>query len=485
MILAFDFGTTVLKGALLSEKGELKRFSSRELEMVQKKNGGLYEADPVQWKSSFKQIAAELLSERDVIPSIRAVAVSGNGPTLVPVGMGGESLNPVMSWMDRRATAEARLIKEMGDFYIDPTFYLPKALWLYRNMPDIYEKTRYFLSCPESIIFWLTGEAITILPGSRFEKYYWSPELIGKLGLDNSKFPEFAKPGTSPGRVTAVGAAESGLPEGIPVVASGPDFIVSLLGTATVSPGRACDRAGTSEGINLCTESFITDPRLMGYGHVIEPWFNVSGIISTSGRALDWIKNVVSSRDQEYKDFLGKIGGISPGSNRLIFLPYLAGERAPIWDPEAAGAFVGLRLSHGKEEMVKAVLESTGYAMRDVIEVMAENGAEITDLRLTGGPSMSDDWNQIKADITGKNLLVPESTEAALIGDLALALHAIGDSDNLADTAERLVRIKKVYEPRREKREIYNDMFNIYRKTYIGLKQVFNQLANIKEERDR
>ncbi len=485
MILVFDIGTTVLKGALLSEEGEFRCLSSRTLKMIQTSRAGYYEADPDRWKAAVREITAELLSSSDDASSIRAVAVSGNGPTLVPVDRRGEFLNPVMTWMDRRGTVESGMIQEIQGFYLDPTFYLPKALWLANNRPDIYEKTKYFLSCPEFVTFWLTGEAVTVLPGSHFEKYFWNRDLLEKLGLDKSKFPNFVKPGTITGMVSPSGSVESGLPANIPVIAAGPDFIVSQLGTASVYPGRACDRAGTSEGINLCTKSYVTDPRLMGYGHIIEPWFNVSGIISTSGRAQDWIINAFGCSHLDLEKFLDEVKGVPPGSGKLLFLPYLTGERAPLWNPDARGAFIGLDLNHGRSEMVKAVLESIGYAMRDVLEVMSENGANISELRITGGPARSDIWNHIKADITGKNLLVPESTESELLGDLSLALYALGDSDNLADTADRIVRIKKVYEPHKEYSGIYNEMFDIYKESYSGLKTVFSALAGMEDQEER
>jgi len=485
MILVFDIGTTVLKGALLSEEGEFRCLASRSLKMTQSSKVDYYEADTAQWKMAFREISTELLAGQGVASLIRAVAVSGNGPTLVPVDSRGEFLKPVMTWMDRRGTAESAAIREVQNFYLDPTFYLPKALWLANHRPDIYERTRHFLSCPESITFWLTGEAATVLPGSHFERYFWNDELLEKLGLDNSKFPGFVKPGTIIGKVTASGSIKSGLPVNIPVVAAGPDFIVSQLGTASVYPGRACDRAGTSEGINLCTQNYITDTRLMGYGHIIEPWFNISGIISTSGRAQDWIINAFGYSHLNKEEFLDETMGVSPGSDKLLFLPYLAGERAPIWDPDAKGAFIGLGLNHGRSEMVKAVLESIGYAMRDILEVMSENGANISELRITGGPAKSAVWNQIKADITGKNILAPESTESELLGDLFLALHSLSDSDNLADTADSMVRIKRIYEPRKENIYIYNEMFNIYRESYSGLKSVFNSLAGIEDQAGR
>ena len=481
MIAAYDIGTTILKGALLSEEGEFLALTSQNLTLMGTRQFSHYEADPAQWMGAFRIITAELMASvgRGAASDIRAVIISGNGPTLVPVTEGGHPLYPVMSWMDRRGTAEAAQIQEVAGSYIDPTFYLPKALWLAKNQPETYEKTRHFLSCPEFMLHWLTGEAVTVLPGNHFTRYFWNEKLLGDLNLDARKFPGFIKPGELVGRVNPKGSDASGLPAGLPVISAGADFVVSLLGTGAVYPGRACDRAGTSEGINLCTEIKIADPRLMWYGHVVEPWYNISGIISTSGRALDWIKDVLGAQSRGYDEFQAEAARIEPGAGGLLFLPYLAGERAPLWDPNARGAFLGLGLNHTAGDMVRAVLESIGFAIRDVIEVMAENGAHIDDLRITGGPSKSALWNQIKADITGRNILVPESSEAELLGDLILALKALGDSEDLAETADRVVRIKKIFKPRIRNRRIYDDMFGLYRDAYGGLKELVGVLSQL------
>ena len=479
MILAFDLGTTIFKGALLSDTGEFRGLANRNIAGARGAGIGRYEADTREWKSAFRGIATELLSGTDL--PIRAVAISGNGPTLVPVDRSGAFMDPVMTWMDRRGGLEAEEIDRVQEFHIDPSFLLPKALWLRNHRPEIYEKTRHFLNCPEAMGFWLTGEAATIVPGPYLQRYFWDTELLGKLGMDHHKFPMFAEPGTVLGSVSPRGAEESGLPAGLPLVMSGPDFIVTLLGTASVYPGRACDRSGTSEGINLCSRQYNPDSRLMCYEHVVEPWFNISGIISTSGKALEWFKTAVDHRNMDYTDFLREAGDVASGSGGLLFLPYLTGERAPLWDRNARGAFIGLGLNHGSAEMGRAVLESVGYAIRDVAEVMAENGGVTEELRITGGPSKSRLWNQIKADITGKRILVPESCESELLGNLILALRALGDTDDMAAAADNIVRIREVFEPRRDLRGRYDDMFGLYRRAYAGLKPIYESLAELQE----
>lgn len=483
MILAFDIGTTVLKGALLTENGEFSGFASRKMALCDTVESGCYEADAGEWIEAFCSLSKELLAS-DGGKNLRAVVISGNGPTLVPVSADGTFLQPVMSWMDRRGVKQSQKIGEVQDFVIDPSFYLPKAMWIADNLPEVYEETEFFLSCPESMAYWLTGEAVTILPGLKQEKYFWSDKLLADVGMDKSRFPDFVKPGHITGKVTEKASMASGLPVGVPVVSAGPDFIVTLLGTAAVYPGRACDRAGTSEGINLCTDVYVEDPRLMGYGHVVEPRYNVSGIISTTGKALEWIKEQLGCADEEYFSFLEAASKSSCGSGGLLFLPYLAGERAPHWDPAARGAFIGLGLHHGRGDVTRAVLESTGFAMRDVIDVMAETGSNVEELRITGGPSKSPLWNQIKADITGKRLLVPESTESELLGNLVIALRALGDTDELAQTADRIVKIRDIYEPNEARHDIYTDYYVLYRESYKRLKDIFGSLGTVKRKQE-
>jgi xylulokinase len=351
-------------------------------------------------------------------------------------------------------------------------------------MPDVYERTRYFFSCPEYVAFILTGTAVTFLPGPRFERYIWEVEAIRKLGMDPGKFPGFLESGRLVGTVSREGESATGVPSGVPVFAAGPDFIVSLLGTGTVVPGRACIRSGTSEGINLCSEKPVEDPRLMCLGHPARGLWNISGIISTSGKALEWIRLASGKGGEEYEQSFRDIESIPAGANRLLFLPYLAGERAPHWDPRARGAFIGLTLNHGSRDMMRAVVESTAFAIRDVLEVMEEIGLTVADLRITGKPSRSRPWNQIKADVSGRRILLPAVEDPDLTGDACLALYGLGDYDSVSRAAEDIVKIGEAFEPRPGNRAVYDELFPLYRESYVKLKTVFARLGGSHDRQD-
>ena len=477
MVLTFDIGTSEIKGALINQKGEVLSTSSVEVHLLSGRNPYVHECDPLEWLSSMAMVATKLDTKK--YDEILALVVSGNGPTLVPVDKGAQPLHYALTWLDTRAKDEAQLISKIQDWEIDSSFFLPKAYWFFRHRHEIYENTKFFLSCPEFVIYYLTGNACTILPAEGYKRYIWNESLIVELGLDPVKFPPFAGIGTDVGRLLVDPAAKLGIPSDIPVIAGGPDFLVTLLGSGTILPGRTSDRAGTSEGINLCAGNPVKDKRLICLPHIIDGYYNIAGVISTTGKALDWFKDVLGEKDGSYETLFKDIHHISPGCDKLLFLPYLAGERSPHWNPLARGAFVGLSLHHSRSDMIKAIVESVGYAIRDVIEVIEENQLHVDDLRISGNQAKSPLWNQIKADITQRPILVPELEQSELMGNACVGFTTLGVYKNLKEASENMVRIGETYSPRREYRILYDDMFEIYRKVYKKLMDVFQDLNNI------
>ena len=477
MILAVDVGTTSLKAGVFGPEGLPLSRAEVPVHLSDREDPLHHEADPNNWLGALGLAAAQLEVSR--LRDLEAVVISGNGPTLVPVGAGGQPLGFAMTWMDRRGVEEATLVGEATGRYVDPTFYLPKAYWIYRHRRSLYERARWFMTCPEFVAFYLSGTAVTVLPGEGFKPYMWTEEVVRRLGMEPAKFPPFVRPGERIGRVRRKSEEVLGIPAGVPVYAGGPDFIMTLLGTASVIPGRACDRAGTSEGINLCSSRPLEDPRLLCLPHPVEGLHNISGIVSTSGKALEWFKNSSGRRGLDYESLFEEVCEVPAGARGLLFLPYLAGERSPLWDPYARGCFVGLTMNHGRKEMTRAVVEAVGFAIRDVIEVMGENALAVEELRVTGGQARSPVWNQVKADITGKRILVPESLDSELLGDACVGLYAMGRHHSLAEAAERVVRIRKTYTPTPRLAAMYGSLFELYRQSYRGLKEVFAGLARI------
>jgi len=475
-ILTIDVGTTLIKGALFSDQGEILCKARLALPSTPLIGGRHHEEDPQEWHGGIRKIVAMLKKECPETPS--ALCISGNGPTLVYSDRDGTPLGPAFTWMDRRSTGESKEIADLTGHKIDPSFYLPKLLWLKKNKPQVYDRTKLVFGCPEYLLHFATGKAVHLLTGPALAQFVWTDDLIKQLNLPREIFPPIEMPGSPMGPLTRKAAQAWSMPEGIPVIGGGPDFVLTLLGTATVRPGHICDRSGTSDGVNLCGRGIIKDPRLMSFEHPIPGLINSSGIISNTGAALDWYKN--SFMDETgYEEVFDLAGNIVAGSKGLLFLPYLTGERAPLWDPRARGAFMGLNSAHGTGEMLRAVMESTGFAIRDVMEILEESEDPVEDLRITGTPTRSHLWNQIKADITGKRILIPKIREAELTGGAILALHNLDSSLDLADIAESFVEFNQSYEPNLTNRDLYDSLYGLYKESSLKLTEISHQLADI------
>jgi xylulokinase len=473
MVLSIDVGTTNCKGALFDERGTLQYIAKVPLSVLPSTDGS-QETDPRKWSEALATICGKIPNAHEA----RAIVISGNGPTVVPVFGKPELRGTLLHadagnarlWLDRRAVLESSEISSLSGQFVDASFILPQVLHMSRTEADTYRKTRWFLSSFEFLNYLLTEEAAIVLHADDALRWYWTDDLLAEVGLDKTKFPPFIRPGELVGKVTSKAAGVLGLKEGTPVFAAGPDFLVSILGCAVVEPGMVCDRSGTSEGINLCSAHPIDDDRLLAYLHPVKPFHNISGLISTSGKAIGWIKGLLGMDSVPFEDMYELMSQAEPGAGGLLFLPYLSGERSPIWDPNARGVFSGLSLSTGKAEMLRAVAEGVCTAVHDVIDVMEELDGTVEELIVTGGPSESGFLNQLKADVTGRVVLVPEIADAELVGSMVIGRTSLGDYRSYSEAAKDLVRMGSRFEPDMTKRNLYNDLFQRYRSTYRNLK---------------
>jgi xylulokinase len=464
MLLTIDIGTSNFKSALWGFDG--KRLGFHSVPLFITSNNYKHEADCGQWLKAFEECCLSLGN----LATVKALIISGNGPSLVPVtgnpkvSKEGLSLEaePARLWLDRRAVKyQAEAAAAAGGF-VDAGFFLPKTLNIKKDEAGLYKRVSCFLGCPEYLAYALTGESRTVFPSDGFDRWFWNNKILEKLELDAGKFPPFIRPGDLFGTMLPQAASFFGFAKDVPVISGGPDFFAAILGAGAVKPGQACDRAGSSEGINLCTTERANDDRLMCYGHPVKPYWNLSGIISTTGKAVDWFLSLLGLRD--YEEFFVLAEGGESGSGGLVFTPYLAGERAPIWDPSARAAWRGISLSAGQREFASSVLEGIGFAIRDVICAMEETGAAVKELRVTGGLAGSGRLNQIKADITGKEVLEPVLKEAELLGLAIIGARFLGICASYAEAAESYVRIEKRYEPDISKTVLYDRLFSEYKR---------------------
>ncbi|MCL2608572.1 MAG: FGGY family carbohydrate kinase [Treponema sp.] len=458
MLLTVDIGTSAFKAAVWD--GERRAgFASVPLSMSSAE-GLRHEADGAQWLRAFSD-CCRLLRRELPLQALRAMVVSGNGPSLVPVlgppSASGVPAAPARLWLDRRALGAAERLAEVAGIFVDPSFSLPKALDIRDGEPELYRRTRFFLGCPEFLAFFLTGQARTVFPAEGLERWFWTEGILAALDLDPAKFPPFIRPGERFGELLPERAAEAGLPAGIPVISGGSDFVAAILGTGTVVPGAACNRTGTSDGINACTEAEPAGSALMCYRHPIIPFNNVSGTVPTTGKAIQWARGILGIACHREFFALAETAGI--GSGGTLFVPHLAGTRTG----PRSGSFRGLNLSSGRAELARAVLEGIGFALREILTEMEGAGIAVGELRLSGKSAGNDFLCQLRADLTGKPVLVGTQPESELLGLAIIGAHALGEYGSLAEAAGALARIGKTFLPVRENTERYGELFAGYR----------------------
>ncbi len=479
-LIGLEIGTTRAKAGIFTLDGKFAGKSSREYALHTGYGEGAATSNPLDWWFAVKEILKEICSVINKA-NIRGITVGSHGPSLVALDKEGIPIGPSILWMDRRALKEAdQLSLKISRKTKDIAWFVPRAMWLKKNKPLEFKKVKYLLQPLDYINFNLTGE-FRATQASEFITP-WSKELVDASGLDPDLFPPFVKMGENVGRVTSAAASETGLPIGMPVFAGtgGADFVETLIGNAVVEKGIICDKGGTSQGIELCWDKQLEENGTFSCPHpLVNGFFHVGGLMSTTGKALQWYKEKFYPEESDYKDVFSEAAQSPLGAKKLIFLPYMMGARTPWWDVNARGNFFGISLEHGRGDFARAILEGVAYGIGSIIGIFEEAGVNVKEIRACSGQSKSSLWNQIKADVCG----VPVKTSTLIDGDLlGLAIIAgkgIGVYDDIASASRDLVAFDKVYEPKSVNHAFYVEMRNIYAGLYPKLKDSFSSLAEL------
>ncbi len=464
-VIAIDIGTSTLKAGLYSREGNL--YTSLALPSLACGNGPADDCDAEVWVRDSLSLLRKLSAiscESLTHDPVSCICVSGNGPSLVAVDKDGKSLFPVLMWMDRRAKDEALEVSGHCGIKIDPSFYLPKALWILRRQPRLAEDIAYFLPCPEFLCFRLCHVACAVLPDPVYGPYLWTDELLRLCQAPAEKFPPLVEPGKILGKIDPQLAHQTGLPFQCLVIAGLPDFLSAQIGSAVLKPGLALDRTGSSEALNLCATKPFIDSRLLSLPHAVKGLWNISGGVSSSGSAVAWLEKLFKKNDSPSPIFehVHELEELGVGSAGLIFLPYLAGERAPLWDPDLRGAFLNLNLSHGREHMSRALLESICFGLKEVCDMLENNGFPLSAIHMSGGNSANQFWTQMKADVLGKPIQEAAGPEAELAGAAALAFVSIGAFPSIQDAARAVYRPGRLTLPDMERHKQYAEIYHTF-----------------------
>lgn len=470
LILAIDLGTTDAKCGLFTIDGGLVALARTGYPTI-RGSGGLAEQDPDAWWAAIAASIGTLLEGR--APEILAICCVGQGPTLVPADAAGIATGPAVTWLDTRASAEVDELVGLTGRFSWELGVLPAALHLERHRPEALGAARWYLNAWEAVACRMTGVAAETRLAGQLRA---DPDDIAGSGIRVERLPPVIEAGRRLGPLLAGPAGELGLRPGTPVVAGMVDAYASFFGAGLLEAGDAVDTGGTSGGFAVYADRPLPIPGSFCAPAPIPGLWVLGGAMNATGKALDWFGGLLGDGISS-ESLLAEAARIPAGSAGLVFLPYLAGERSPIWDPEARGAFVGLTLGHTRGHLARAVVEAAALALRHVIEPIVAAGASVGELRVSGGPAQSTAWNQLKADVTGLVVAVPRVPETAVLGAAIAAAGGIDAYPDLAAATRAMVRIDRRLEPDPAHRAAYDAAFGTYLGLYPALADAFHRLA--------
>ncbi|HHV63203.1 MAG TPA: xylulokinase [Firmicutes bacterium] len=500
MLLGIDVGTTGLKAVLFDEDGTVLGSSSVEYATLHP-GPAWAEQDPGDWWNATREAVRNAMAQaRAGGRDIAAIGVSCQAPTALPISRDGRPLRPALIWMDRRSGEQCEwmaraighdTILEITGNRIDPYYVASKILWIKQHEPDLFHNTHKFLQVNGYINYKLTGEfTMDICHGGLTQlfdqqKGEWSYTLCEAMGIPPEKLPEVYPCSAVIGGLNTKAASELGISAGTPVVAGTVDGAAAAVEAGAVRSGQACEMTGQSTVLLICTERLLPSFELISFQHAVPSRFLMVGAMVATGGSLKWFRDQLASAEtsaaallkMDAFDLMTLEASKAPvGAGGLVFLPYMLGERSPIWNTKARGVVFGLSLATTRGELIRAVMEGSAYGLRHNIEVAESLGVSVPELRCVGGGAKSGEWNQIKADVLGKPVLVPETPVGAPLGDAIIAGVGAGIYPDVAGAAEEIVKVKARFEPRPANHKKYAEFYSIYRELYAQLEGTFEHL---------
>ena len=487
-LLGIDIGTSACKVAVFNENGKVLA-QVNEPYKVYYPNPGWAEQDADEWwEAIVKAIKMVLATEGVDAEKIVGIGIDGQGWSAIPVDKDGNALYRTPIWMDTRARDICERVKaEIGeDTIFDvagndflPSYVTPKLIWFKEVHPEVYEKTYKFMQSNSYIVLKLTDQFsmdMSQMYGVHFFNIHtleYDDELAAKMGLSKDLLPKTYGCDEIVGNVTEKAAKITGLKAGTPVVAGGLDAACGTLGAGVYKTGQTQEQGGQAGGMSICTDTALAHKKLILGTHVVPGMWLLQGGTVGGGGTLKWFKQEFGENNS-FDDLTALAESVPAASDGVLFLPYMAGERSPIWNPDAKGVYYGLGFDKTKGHMIRATLEGVAYSLQHNLLVAEETGVKIDSLNAMGGSANSELWVQIKADITGKTIHVPTSDTATTLGAVILAGIGCGVYKSYDEAVEKTIVITRTQEPNPDNAEVYKKGMEKYLALSGALSDVFS-----------
>lgn len=500
-LLGVDVGTTSIKVVVIDENAKPLGISSSSYRLITPDQNSVQIDMEDMWNAYLKCIRLLQEGKKLDLSKVAGISISSLCPGLVAMGENGEVLVDAIIYSDRRSTEEAEMILDaVGKdrlFEITANTAMAGAmsgtsmLWIKRHLPEKYEKTKYFGHLNTFMAHRMCGNFAIDYSNASYTNLFetaggfrWSEELCEKIGIDIEKLPPLHKSTDVVGGLINEELIALGIPKGTPIVIGGGDTACATLAAGVTKAGDVCESVGTTNVLTICVDQPKFDRGFINRCHVVDGTWIYQGALSTTGAAYQWF------RDNFCQDLIEKASGSSknafaymneeadeaePGCGGLVFLPYMLGERSPIWDPYARGVFFGLSLQTKRKDMNRAVMEGCGYGLRQLSEIAERvTGKKMTEFVSIGGGAKSETWAQIKADITGKDIIILDLNDMAPVGAALLAGVGAGVFKDVYEASEKVDKhVYKVVKSSDEHKDVYEKRYQVYTQLYPKIKELY------------
>lgn len=500
-LLGIDIGTRSSKGAIVDQNGNIVATEKAEHGISNPHHGWFeHDAESVWW-NDFVKICQALFRKSKIKPeSIEAVGCSALTANFLPMDKENRPLRPAILYgIDIRASSEIAEIKKIvGEERIrkisgnrlTAQSVGPKILWLKKNEPEIYGKTKKTVPATSYLVYKLTGEyTIDHYAASTYEPLFnlsgrkWDREVCKEIGISPYLLPDIRSSTDIAGHITASASKVTGLTQGTPVIVGGPDSLMGMVSAGTTQIGQTVLIYGSTMIILHVAARPISDSSLILRPFLVPDRYIVIGAMATSGILIDWfLREVIQSEmkdESQYRMLSKDAGRIPPGSDGLVILPYFSGERTPVWDQKARGLIFGLTLSHTGSHIYRGILEGISYALLHHLECMKNSGYSVRQVAAIGGGTRNTLWTQILSDVTGLDQKCVSQLADAQVGAAYLAGYGAGVFNDFEPLRSEWVKVEGAVKPDNKKWDLYQKYYRIYRELYERTKSQMHRLASI------
>ncbi len=502
LLLGIDVGTSGCKVTVIDPQGRIVDEGFGEYQTFHP-HPGWSEQDPEEWYGVVCRLLRAMF-ERGACRAEQIAALSLDGSThnAVLADADFRPLRRAIMWTDQRSVAQAaRLEEETGRQIFEttyqkpsPTWTLPQILWVKEHEPEVVDGAVHVLFTKDYVRYRLTGTWETDHIEAQGSLFYdmqnrnWSAPLCELAGLPVESLPPLVEPTDVVGSVTRQAAEATGLKEGTPVVAGCSDSAVEDYAAGAIEPGHMILKLATAGNVNVMTAEPHPHPKTLTYSHVIPGmWYTVVAT-NTAASAERWFRDlfcseeITQARQQNTSPYVlmhEQAAQVPPGADGMFFHPYLLGERAPYWDANLRGSFVGATMRHSKAHFLRALLEGVAFSLRDCFRTIIELGLSVDEIRLIGGGAKSALWSQIISDIFARPVIRPAGCDASFGAALVAGVGA-GLFESEAEAVRRCAKVRDVVRPQPESVDLYARLFPLYCRIHDDLASTYTELASLR-----